>query len=195
MTQINPILTREQWLRVAKLELDARIFKFIDHQALNIQDVHVSFGIPKGQRKAIGQCFDQRASEDKKSHVFISPTLTDESRILDVLLHELIHSYVGLHHGHRGAFKIVAVKAGLEGKMTATTSGPELQKVLEAIKQKLGPLAHAGLNLANAKKQKTRLVKLTCSCCGMILRSAKTQLEEIGLPICPYGNTFEVSTK
>ena len=186
------ILTREQWLRMAKLELDAKVFKFIEVKSLAVQDVHVSFGIPKGSKKAIGQCYDQKASADKKSHIFISPVLKDEARILDVLLHEMIHSYVGLHHKHQGAFCVVARKAGRVGKLTATTSGPVLQKVLNNIKEYLGPLPHAQLNLDNnGKKQSTRLVKLKCDCCGMILRSARTQLDEHGYPLCPYGNAFK----
>lgn len=191
-------LSREQWLRMAKLEIDAKIFKFIKNESLKVKDVHVSFGIPHGTKNAIGQAWHPKKSEDGKSHIFICPSLTEPSRILDVLVHELIHAYVGIEHGHKGAFKKVAKAAGLTGKMTATTAGPELERILGAIVKHLGELTHAGLDKSastGAKRQKNRHLKLECPCCGYIVRTTKTAVFTLGLPYCPRGTQFELVEK
>jgi len=157
--------------------------------------VHLSVGWPSRggtakRNRSIGQCFDGRISEDGFPHVFISPTLpeTKPERILDVLLHELVHAAVGCEAGHRGEFKACAQVLGLVGSMTATTAGAELTERLERLATVLGAFPHAEIQIGKGRvndptkpagpdsgegpddpkgdsgprKQGTRMIKLTC---------------------------------
>lgn len=176
-------MTREQWLIQAIEELQDSVFA--EHGAV-IPPVRVSVGFPGGghKRKAIGECWNPEAANDKISQIFISPVLSDSVRVLDVLAHEIIHA-IYPKAGHKGAFKQLATAIGLEGKMTATTAGPELTEKLKIISENLGDYPHAALNLGNRKKQSTRLIKLECVECGYIARTTNKWIEQIGAPICP----------
>jgi hypothetical protein len=128
--------SRENWL------LDAvEIFRpwFEEHGAKIPEQVRVSVGYAKRQRKGtIGVCYASVAAEDGVHQLFMSPELVDPSRVLDVLLHELIHAYDDCKSGHKGEFARVAKALGLTGKMTATVASEELTARLKEVIDKLG---------------------------------------------------------
>jgi hypothetical protein len=151
--------------------------------------VRLSVGWPKRARgkgaAVIGQCWDAIASSDKHFEIFISPALKDGARIADVIVHELCHTIAGHKAGHKGPFKQVATAVGLEGKMTATTAGPELQAWIGKHLKKVG--AYPAGSLSDAKgpaKQSTRLMKCECSECGYVARVTRKWIEEAGAPYC-----------
>jgi hypothetical protein len=155
--------TREAWL----LEACEHLRPLLHDVGAECPPVSVSIGFPKGGRgrsQAIGQCWPERAAADGRPAVFVSPVLVDAERILDVLLHELVHAAVGTGCGHRGKFVTVARACGLIGPATATTAGPELKRRLYAISQALGPLPHAALSVVERPKQTTRLRLWECAC-------------------------------
>lgn len=174
---------RESWLLAATETLRDTLFK---RGGETVPVVKVSIGFPGGgsARKRIGECWNAKASADQVPQVFISPTLADPIRVLDVLVHELIHAIVP-DAGHKAPFKRIADKVGLTGKMTATVAGPELTKELGALADQLGAFPHAKLNLADRKKQTTRLNKAECSACGYTCRVTAKWLNEMGPPLCP----------
>jgi hypothetical protein len=189
-----PDITREQWLAKAAVKLTRRIeaagFKMPEK-------VRYTCGFPSKsalakKRQRIGECWDAGCSKDGTFEISVSPTQADATRVLDILLHEMIHSAVGLECGHKGNFKKCAVACGLDGKMTATTAGPELAKDLTKLAEQLGPYPHAKLEgrKSNApKKQGTRMLKLECVDCGYVARTTKKWIET-GLPTCHCGGTF-----
>ena len=63
-------------------------------------------------------------------------------RILDILLHELIHARLPDGAGHNKDFRTWMKKLGLKGKPTATIAekGSPLYDKLKEIVEKLGPL-------------------------------------------------------
>lgn len=174
---------RETWLIAATSELRDTLFK---RHAETVPEVKVSVGFPGGgsARKRIGECWNGRAASDGMPQVFISPVLADPVRVLDVLVHELIHAIVP-DAGHKTPFKRIATKLGLTGKMTATVAGPELEAELRALSDRLGAFPHAGLTLSGRKKQTTRLNKVECPDCGYTCRVTSKWLEDAGAPICP----------
>jgi hypothetical protein len=135
-------------------------------------------------RKRIGEAWHPKAAADGVSQVFISPTLVDPVRCLDVLAHELIH-VVHPDAGHKAPFKRLALAIGLTGKMTATVAGPELEAHLKAIADTLGAYPHAQLNLSAKKKQSTRLIKAACPGCTYTVRLSQKWIDEAGAPYCP----------
>jgi hypothetical protein len=95
-------------------------------------------------------------------------------------------------NGHKGPFRKIAKKMGLEGKMTATHPGAELAEHLNALCVKIGPYPHASLDRSQAKKQSTRMLKLECAGCGYTVRTTAKWIEA-GMPTCPCGTEMEVS--
>jgi len=186
-------VTREAWLNEALKHLNPW---FKDRAGVEIPtDARVSVGFPGGgsARKRIGECWARSQSKDKVNEIFISPVLSDPIRMLDVLVHEVVHAVDDCQSGHKEEFKKIAVKAGLEGKMTATHAGEELKAELERIIGVLPPLTHGALDLSNRKKQPTRLVKLECDSCGMIIRTTIKWIEQTGNPACACGGHFHGS--
>lgn len=183
-------MTREEWLNSA---LNALRPWFKDRAGATIpNDARVSVGFPGGgsARKRIGECWARKMSKDGVNEIFISPVLQDPVRMLDVLAHEAVHAVDDCVSGHKGEFKRVAKAIGLEGKMTATKAGEELQTELARVIALLPPLTHGALDLSTRKKQPTRLVKLECDGCGMILRTTAKWLEQTGEPNCACGGHF-----
>ena len=184
--------TREAWMKEA-----VRRFKPMFKQAgYEVPDIiRVSVGWPvgsRGGRKTIGQCFHERASKDGTREIFISPEIDEPVRVLDILLHEVIHATVGNECGHRGKFADCARKMGLEGPLTATVAGDELKERLNAMRKSLGFFPHARLNYNSRKKQGTRLIKCGCpngclnpaSGTPIIGRFTRVVIYAHALPIC-----------
>ena len=135
---------RESWLLEGVELLDKEFFSGRGNKLS--KKIRVSCGFPKrAHHKAIGQCWDGFASEDETHEIFICPTQADPVRVLDILLHELIHAAVGVEHGHRGPFRTMAKEFGLAGKMTATYAeeGTELYETLSKMVSSLGKYPHA----------------------------------------------------
>lgn len=174
---------RERWLLQATGILRTGLFK--QHGAI-VPLVKVSVGIPSRSKRAIGQHWIPEASDDKLGSIFISPILDDTLEVLGVLVHELVHAAVKVT-GHGPAFKKLALKVGLEGKMRSTTSSAKLEKHLKEILKDLPPYPHKKLNMRHdpVKKQTTRMLKMECSECGYIARSSKSVIELFGPVICP----------
>lgn len=149
------------------------------------ENVRASIGYTsKGLRsKRVGECWSKSASADEAFEVFIIPSIDDVTEICGILSHELIHAAVGIDAGHGPAFRKVAIALGHQGKMTATTEGPEWHKWADPIIAKLGAFPGAKLDGGPAqKKQTTRMIKLSCEC-GFSCRTARSNI--VDDMICP----------
>jgi len=112
---------------------------------------HVSVGFGKGSYAEssiiIGQCWARVCSpDDGLNHIFIGPMVDDPARVLDILIHELIHAWDDCQNGHSGPFKDVALELGLTGHMTATVASTELAAKLATMAGKLGAYPHRKLD-------------------------------------------------
>lgn len=177
--------TREQWLNAAADRLNDWIAE--DTALKPARRLLVSCGWPRRDRNGtvIGQCFMTKVGVGV-NHLFISPTLTDRVRVLDVLLHELVHAADDCEHGHKGPF-VKAVRAlGLEGKPTHTTAGKDLKKRLSALAKDLGPYPHTLLSASyGPKPQTTRMLKVVCAeGSDYCVRMTRKWIEEVGYPKC-----------
>lgn len=190
--------TREQWLVAA---VDRMRPMFTVHEA-ELPAVRVSVGFPKSRRgkgsTAIGQCWTGKCSADETHEIFISPELVDPARVLDVLAHELAHAAVGVDKGHKAPFVKLARAIGLDGKPTATIAGEGFTTWLAAddTLKRLGEYPHAALNPGNGAgppKQTTRMIKLECDACGMIVRTTQKWIEGIGTPSCACDGHFHIT--
>ena len=179
-------MTREQWLN-AFTDLARPYFAAEGGELPSV--VRCSIGWPsKGSRsRVVGECWSAAASGDGAIEIFIRPSLqSDSSRIADVLTHELCHAALGIEAGHGKAFKRLATRLGLEGKMTATVAGERWHQWADAILAELGPLPGTDLagGLAGGKKtQTTRMIKLACNVCDWTCRTTASHISDVML--CP----------
>lgn len=187
--------TREEWLMVAVEKLRPW---FAEQEYTVPANVRVSCGWPSKSALArksrrIGECWTFEASAAGQFEIFISPALDDSSRVLDVLIHELVHATVGLQAGHKAPFKRCATAMGLEGKMTATVAGEALKVRLNKLIEEVGKYPHGQLDkMTNGeKKQGTRLLKVVCPDCGYTCRITQKWLDR-GVPTCPEGTEMQL---
>lgn len=183
-------LHRESWLQAA-----TDMFRdwFREQNVPLPEHVHISVGFPKGIPRAIGQCFDSSVEEDGSAapHIFICPSIGEPMRVLDILLHELIHAAIGCKEGHGKRFRQVALGFGLQGKMTETyvDPGTELHQKLSGVLETLGPYPHSPLaprkREETGRKGWTRLVSVQDSSFKVVI-SPKI-LQESGPPQDPWG--------
>ena len=150
--------------------------------------IRVSCGFPAGVRgtsanKTIGVCWNEGCSSDNSIEIFISPIIDDSSRVLDILIHELIHAVLPTGEGHGKNFRKAALKIGLTGKMTATTASPTLINDLKKVIAKIGTYPHGKMDINNRKKQTTRMIKHECFDCNSVWRMSKKYTPE-SCPCC-----------
>jgi len=187
--------TREQWLELAVLKLRP----LFAEQDIELPALRVSVGWPsKGgtgsKRKVIGQCWKSTVASDGLPQLFISPALPLPggvvTEVLATLVHELIHAVDDCESGHKGAFGVMARAMGLEGKLTATHAGADLEVRLGQIIDEIGAYPHSALNPFEMEKQrpkqKTRMIKLVAPDCDYTVRTTQKWIDE-GLPMCPHG--------
>lgn len=189
--------TREEWLRTAVAQLREDVFEPL---GFTVPEVRVSVGWPGGRgpkQNTIGQCWHPEQSSDGIGQIFISPVVSDPVEVLATLVHELVHAinHVNGESGHRGPFKSIAERVGLEGKMTSTHAGEALTEKLSEIAEVLGTYPHAAINLESKPKvQKTYLLRyVSPEEPDYFLRITQTKIDEYGAPRDPWGNEMELS--
>lgn len=170
--------TREQWLE-AFAEASRPHFARVGYPLP--RNVRVSVGFTSGgaRGRAIGECWSSIASADGHFEIFLRPSLQRDSRIADVLTHELVHAAVGLEAKHGAKFKRCATALGLTGKMTATVAGDGWREWALPILAELGPMPGAPLAemQSGRKKQTTRLIKCECNACGFSFRTTRKHID------------------
>lgn len=190
--------TREAWLNFVARGMGPA-FAGLDAPLPDRVRIAIGFTSTGQRSKRIGECWDNRCSEDGHFEIFIRPDLAEGQDVMPleiaaILGHELVHAAVGIPAGHGKDFRRVAKGIGLIGPMRSTTAGPEFRALIQPILDAAGPLPHARLmsgigeddgSSTRPKKQSKRHIKCTCLECGYVVRTARKWLDEIGKPHCP----------
>lgn len=144
--------TREEWLGAIVEELRE------DFRDVGLEIPHARYSIGyTGSRERAGShvlaaCWDGAASNDGAREIFVVPELDDSERIVDVMVHELIHACLPHGEGHKAmTYGKFARALGLEGKLTATYAGDDLRWRAANIIRKVGGIPHAALNGGRVK--------------------------------------------
>lgn len=178
--------TREEWLSFVTQELRPAFAK----AGVPVpKEVRFAIGFTShGYRgKAIGECWDSKASGDKHAEIFIKPTEHKPERVAGILAHELVHASVGVKHGHKAPFKKACNALGFEGPMrSALPSEAMMTAIVRPVLKRAGKLPHSALSAMRGptKKAGTRLLKAECPTCGYVVRVTKKWLEAGGAPFC-----------
>jgi hypothetical protein len=175
---------REEWLERVHKTCIIPHFKAAGYEVP--ENIKMSTGWPsKGglgnKTRTLGECWDAKAATDGHFHIFISPVIEDSTRVLDMLIHEVVHAVVGIKAGHKKPFAKCAEAVGLVKPWTKTTASPELLAKLEDWVARIGPYPHGAIK-PNALKQETekgRCLLMECEC-GCKIRTTKKWLEEYG---------------
>lgn len=179
---------REEWL-INATELSKNVFKQVGYsipENIKLSCSYPSNGKGGKKKKPVGQCIDTSASAENNYNILIHPEISDKIEVLGILTHELVHATVGIKEGHNKVFKQCATSVGLEGKMTATTTGEKFDNLFSDVIKELPDYPHGSIILSdNDKKQTTRMLKLTCENeTGLILRMSKGAYDKFGSPLC-----------
>lgn len=190
----DPHTTREGWLNEGVKILAERFFTEAGYDFP--ENVQVSCGFTKSTSdKAIGQCFSPECSTAGVTHMFICPTRDEPIDVLQILLHEMIHAFVGVEHGHKKPFRAFVKEFGMAGKPTATYAeeGSELWNRLASVSTALGPYPHKAMQPVKKGKKKggsgwVRLMSPNDE--GYRIVISPKMLEEHGAPMDPWGDTM-----
>lgn len=186
---------REAWLtEAANLILDDLIMPAVETSGYSYDrpTIRISVGFPKHSRggKAIAVCFSKAASSDNVNEIFINPEVDEPVRVLDCVVHELIHAVDDGASGHRNFFARIARLVDLDGPLTATVAGPQLADTLSGYADLLGKFPHAKMNTDKVRrKDGTRQRKVECGDCGMIFRTSAKWMDRVeNCPCCNSQN-------
>ena len=124
--------------------------------------------------------WSRSASTDDTNEIFITPFESDSKLILATITHEAIHAIDDNKSGHKGFFAHVARKAGLIGKLTATTANDELNEYFTEVIDILGNIPHAKLDVTKRPNIQTgRMVKVSCPACDFKFNTSRSQITRI----------------
>jgi DNA-binding Lrp family transcriptional regulator len=157
--------------------------------------IRLTMSLTRGKRM-VAACYSRAASQDGTNEILVRLDQAEAIEVADHILHELVHAADDCQHGHRGPFKKIARKLGLEGPLKSTKLGPEARARCERIIATLGPFPHAALDVSAGKRsgparQKNRHVKCWCDVdvegesCGYTCRTTRAWIERGGPPYCP----------
>lgn len=116
------------WLIMAHWHLQALIPRACPDTALAVGPMlHV-------YAEAVGECW---LEPGPVAWIRISPTLTDPTEVLAVLLHEMLHSIVGPQRGHGLRYRHLWRRVGFRDDPECSTPGPWLARELRLIAGRL----------------------------------------------------------
>lgn len=140
---------------------------------------NVSIGTLSNSTKVLGICYPRSFSQAGTNEIFVSPFCDDSKTILGILCHELIHHLNDNRDKHGVIFKRLAVKAGLEGKMTETVAGDELNEYFDEVIDMLGNIPHCKLDITQKPTQKGRMRKVACTSCDFTFNTSRKQISNM----------------
>lgn len=192
--------TREAWMLAA---VDAMRPWYAEAGLAPVPEVRISVGWAggRGSKKGVrGQCWASHTTSDKRPAIFVTPDQEDPLTILGIVLHEMNHASDDGVSGHRGVFAKNAEALGFLKPWTSSDGKTDgLRERLAALLPTLGTFPHGAITdrthgltgllggPGGAPVQSTRMLKVTCTGCGCILRMTQKWINEAGLPTCGCG--------
>lgn len=205
-------ITREEWLHLARAELEPEFTRIGFPLPSNIR---LSVGFPTGSiTKRVAQAFHFTRSKDGHYELFHSPVLPDTEEMIHALAHELTHIAAGFECGHTKGFRVCMEALGYTRPMRSSPAGPAARKRAAAIIDKIGEIPHAQLVVTPDSRMRPepdadpgnqgdedeydgpadtrpirdkggRLIKCVCRVCGYPAHTTRVWISKSGPPVCP----------
>jgi hypothetical protein len=175
-------MNREQWLTELAIKAIPAISSTLEYSDEE-PSVKLSCGFPakQGKRKPISaQLVPPTASDEFNAEIFVSPTISEKSEVIEAVLPLLVAVVMG-------DFK---QSQNWKNAVSRLNNGTMVSETLENL---MPEYPHSALTLPTVAKQTTRLVKAVChggqpslgtSHAPYIVRLSRSTLE-MGAPICP----------
>ncbi len=189
-------MSREEWLRHGVEKIDRDMFG----GELNLQEKQ--FQIACGwtsSKKALGETLFPYEGEDVQLDDFfpitihINCTIKDPVEMLEVLVHECIHAFYGIH-GHKKDFGAIAKRVGFEKPYRENHPGEDLKdkclNVYQELINEYGEFPGKPIVIHKERKEgKKNSIVLFCPSCGYEVRVTKKMFEkyENQFPTCVCG--------
>lgn len=192
------IVTREFWL----LQAAKRMPKiFFDDSAQLPDGLQVAVGYVKGnQEKVLGVCTrpTDKNPEDFPPTIVLNHNIDDTEKLLEVLVHECIHSF-GIN-GHGKAFGKYAEIAGFAKPYKFHNPTEILKDRVHQLNMDLtaefGPYPGEAVKgkEKEPKERKQNILTMNCPLCEYKVKVHRKLVEEYGAPICPVHGESMVDT-
>lgn len=194
---------RETWLQEAVRLLDKSFFAHLEPRHRLPAKLQVACSFPVGSpMKIIGQAFQPTASKDEiTTNVIVSPVLDEPFKVLDTLLHELVHAALFAehpNHKHGREFIELGRIVGLQKPWRSASIVPASEthnKVLE-MADRLGPYPHSAIVPRQKRRAAAggwiRLVSVNDESYKVVI-SPKVFAEH-GAPSDPWGDPMTEAT-
>ena len=186
-------MNREEWLQGAAdaVRQEAAKLGFPVPDVLRISVGFPSRGALARKKRRVGECWTPAAAKDGVHQIFISPLVHELDQVLEVVTHEVSHSY-NIDAGHKKPFQKIGAALGLTGPWTSTSWKEGLPNWAKRASEKLGPFPHSPIDpiLREKTKQSTRMLKVSCPECDYTVRTTAKRIA-VGLPTCPCGVVME----
>jgi len=190
--------TREAWLEKMKEELTYRVFEPKGYRVP--RNIKVTCGFPSKnaltkKNMRVGEIWSNKCSAGDVFETLIHPCKSDPVEVGAIICHEICHAVCGIEDAHRRAtFGRVAKNVGLEGALTSTFAGRELEKEIISIIEIIGAYPHQRLySLPQQKKDHCRYIKLVCPDCDFYRLISRKHTEH--LPTCSCGAEMVIDPK
>lgn len=172
MKKTNLYKTREEWLFAGYNELHS-YFRTLGYKLPDNVRFALSF-TSGGKRGMEGECWHSEFSADNTFEIIVKADRDDPVEILGILVHQLVHTLLPPEAKHGKTFRDIALRVGMEGRMSHALPAPPLRERLTAVADALGPLPHAKLDLLSGaigtKKSGAKMLKVECAQCGYNFR-------------------------
>ena len=167
---VNHDVKIAQWFETATQKLDDVLFRPLGYQVpknIRIMVAPIKKSKNTSANTTLGVCHPSSWSHGVNIiHLNISTTdKTDSVNVLATLIHELIHAIDDNKSGHKkgGAFDKMARAVGLDGMLTATYAGKELESRLNKLIKEIGKFPAQAVSLEGLRSDTCRNIKLECS--------------------------------
>ena len=179
-------------------EIETEDVKYDIPSPINVDHSFTEHGTRKGPT---GSYWSGATTSNGVPKVIIRSNTADPFKLLEALLHQLVHAAVGPEHKHGMPFKTVALPLGLVGPMSHSTAGVRLTARLKALAEELGSFPRGAHHFETQgpdgkekmqklvadveETQRTRQLKAECPVpgCGYLARVTALHLRR-GAPLC-----------
>ena len=170
-------------------------------------EIRVACGYPTNAKrsgfKVLGECIPNTNSADGHWEIYISPILSDPSKVTETLIAQLCRTAKGAYAVTNQAYAKVAEDmliypdGTLSNPYKTVMHGSAFDMAYQDIIDSLGVYPHAKVDVSIHKSQGTRMLLARCPTCQCSIRMTSKWVYnahgDVELPTCRCGDTFALA--